>query len=149
MEKQCVEVYITQSMDVSLIDGLRMNLVCTVLSDVEASIHWSGVGLKSMWVHQSSVSRQANKCRRRLSFKPWLDVHAGEYTCHVTMKNSHCRVEKNITVASMPCKCMYCHGFGTSVYQHKLLCTTVKFFRQIPRLSQLQELNRQTPVWFI
>ena len=97
-------------MDVSLIDGYRMNLVCTVSTNIETNvaIHWRGVGLKSMWVHQPSVSRQANKYSRQLSFRPWLDEHAGEYTCMVMMKDTLCRVDKNISVESTFCVCNHC-----------------------------------------
>ena len=100
-------VNITQSMDISLIDGYKMNLVCTVSTNIETNvaIHWRGVGPKSMWVHQSSVSQKANKYSRQLLFRPWLDVHAGEYTCMVMMDDTQCKVEKSISVESTFCMC--------------------------------------------
>ena len=123
----CVVVNITQSMDVSLIGGYRMKLVCAVFTNIETdpanvAIRWSGMGLKSMWVHQSSVSHQADKYQRQLSFRPWLDIHAGQYTCHVMMKDSQCTVEKTITVGSMYVFISVVIVFG----QCKVLCSMVR-----------------------
>ena len=105
----CATVNITQSIEVPGIDCFRMHLTCTVLinhtndsTNVKVDLHWSGVGLKSMWIQQSSVSQQGNKYERKLMFDPWLDVHAGLYTCHVMMKDSNCTtIDKNITLQSV------------------------------------------------
>ena len=41
----------------------------------------------SLWIGQSHVNKQGDDIERKLFFRPWLDSVAGEYTCHVFMKN--------------------------------------------------------------
>ena len=83
-------------------DGLRINLVCTVLitetNPEDISIHWSGAGLRSIWVQQSSISQKGNEYERTLFFDPWIDVHAGDYICRVMINETKCAVEKSITL---------------------------------------------------
>ena len=91
-----VELEITQTMRLALIDGYRMHLICLNSKSSNDAIayvdmSWSGMGLRSLWVKQSDVKKQNDYIERKLFFEPWLDQHAGEYTCHLTVKvnNSH------------------------------------------------------------
>lgn len=84
---------ITQSMERSLVDGFTMCMICMASvikgnSTYHVDMRWSGVGLQqSLWVNQLQVMRHRNCIVRKLCFSPWLDSHAGEYTCHVVMKD--------------------------------------------------------------
>ena len=78
-------------MGVALIDGFRMHLTClasindsNLISFVD--MKWSGLGMKSLWVNQSDIKKHDNTIKRELFFEPWLDLHAGEYTCHVLVE---------------------------------------------------------------
>ena len=91
-----VELEITQTMGLALIDGYRMHLICSNSKSSNDAIayvdmSWSSMGLRSLWVKQSDAERQDDYIERKLFFEPWLDQHAGEYTCHLTVKvnNSH------------------------------------------------------------
>jgi len=68
-------------------------------------MRWSGIGLKqSLWVNQLQVTTQGNHTMRKLCFRPWLDLHAGKYTCHVDVKvtnSSELTENKTITVNGM------------------------------------------------
>ena len=90
-----VELTITQTMGLALIDGYRMHLTClaskpsnNIITYVD--MKWSGVGLlQSLWVQNSNVKKQnSDHIERKLFFEPWLDRHAGEYTCHVILKHN-------------------------------------------------------------
>ena len=77
-----------------LVDGITMKLTCTALIDANNSLvrfvdmQWSGPGLnKSLWVKQSGMKKQQYEFERTLHFDPWLDSHAGEYTCRIIMKD--------------------------------------------------------------
>ena len=97
-----VELEITQTMGFALIDGYRMHLTCSTSKSNNSAIayvdmRWSGIGLRSLWVKQSDVNKQNDSIERKLFFEPWLDQHAGEYTCHLTVKvnNSHTATANN------------------------------------------------------
>ena len=52
------------------------------------TMKWSGDDLgHSLWISQSEVRKQGNNIERDLIFKPWLDSHKGEYTCHLVIKD--------------------------------------------------------------
>ena len=102
-----VELEITQTMGFALLDGYRMHLTCSTSKSNNTAIayvdmRWSGMGLRSLWVKQSEVKKQNDYIERKLFFEPWLDQHAGEYTCHLTVKvnNSH-TVTVNKTIYSV------------------------------------------------
>jgi len=68
---------------------------------------WSGKGLKSLWISQLQVLKQGKWTMRKLYFRPWLDSHAGNYTCHANVKdtdNSELIVNKTFTVNGIHCK---------------------------------------------
>jgi len=104
------QLNITQSMESSLTDGYKMCLTCVAsissnkLTNYVADMKWSGVGLQqqSLWVHQYHTKIQDDRIERKLLFNPWLDSHAGEYTCHLVIKNnSILTVKKSIMVRGM------------------------------------------------
>ena len=75
-----------------LIDGIILKLTCIAERKYEfiefVTIKWTGEGLeKSIWVKQSGIKKQKDSFKIDLLFMPWLDSHAGEYTCHVEMKD--------------------------------------------------------------
>ena len=88
-----LKLKITQSMGISMIDGYRMHLTCAVsLSNDDLTPYidmtWSGLGLlQSLWVQQSNVKKYNAYIERKLLFEPWLDLHAGEYTCNLAVKD--------------------------------------------------------------
>ena len=102
-----VEIKITQTMGLALIDGYRMHLTCLASKSSNNTItyvdmKWSGVGLlQSLWVQNSDVKKNNDHIEQKLYFEPWLDQHAGDYTCHVTLKdNNHTfTVNKTYTVS--------------------------------------------------
>jgi len=68
-----------------------MCLTCTasVINGTNVDMRWSGKGLKqSLWVKQLQVTTQRNHIARELCFRPWLDLHAGKYTCYVDVKDT-------------------------------------------------------------
>jgi len=81
---------ITQSMEQSLVGGYKMCLICmaSVIRGNYVNMRWSGKGMKSLWVKQLQAMIHGNGTVKKLCFKPWLDVHAGKYTCRVYVKNS-------------------------------------------------------------
>ena len=74
-------------------DGYRMYLTCAASVNINLTdkvvMTWSGMGLQqSLWVSRSHVTKQEGYIERKLFFKPWLDMHAGEYTCNLKIKGS-------------------------------------------------------------
>ena len=72
-------------------DGYRMYLACAASVNINLTdkvvMTWSGMGLQqSLWVSRSHVTKQEGYIERKLFFKPWLDMHAGEYTCNLKIK---------------------------------------------------------------
>ena len=90
-----VQMNITQSMEITLVDSFSMCLTCmaSVTNNnrtYDVIMRWSGVGLrKSLWVNQLPVVTYKNCIVRKLCFVPWLSSHAGGYTCHVDVKDDH------------------------------------------------------------
>ena len=83
---------INQSTELSITDGLRMSLSCTATVGknnlARYDMRWTSMDLEhSLWIEQSHVNKQGDNVERKLLFKPWLDSLAGEYTCHLFMKN--------------------------------------------------------------
>ena len=85
---------IVQSAELAITDALRMSYTCTATVGKKNLAHydmrWSGMDLEhSLWIEQSNVhvSKNGDSIERRLLFRPWLDSLAGEYTCHLFMKN--------------------------------------------------------------
>ena len=101
-------------MDESRTDGFRMYLRCVaaVNSDHHVDMRWSGDGLQqqSHWVRQTHVTRQGGYVERKLSFNPWLDSHAGEYTCNLNV-NDKFTVKKTIVVSSTLPYNLYIHTY--------------------------------------
>ena len=101
-------------MDFSQTDGYRMYLKCVVSvnSNHRVDMRWSGRGLQqSLWARQAHVTRQGGCIERKLFFKPWLDFHAGEYTCNLNISDNNSKfvtVKKTIIVSGkVLCNCMY------------------------------------------
>ena len=64
-------------------------------------MRWSGKGLgQSLWVQQSCVTREGDHIERKLFFKPWLDLQAGEYTCNLDVQDNKSKyaAKKTFTV---------------------------------------------------
>ena len=88
---------IVQSMEFSIngvliIDALVMSLKCTATVGknnlAKYDMTWSGMDLEhSLWIKQSHVTKQGDNIERTLLFMPWLNSHAGEYTCHLVIRN--------------------------------------------------------------
>ena len=90
-----IQMNITQIMEMSLVDGYNMCLLCMASvtnnnQTYDVIMRWSGIGLQqSLWVNQLPVVTYKNCIVRKLCFAPWLSSHAGEYTCHVHVKDDH------------------------------------------------------------
>jgi len=83
---------IAQLTDISITDALRMSLKCTATVGknnlARYDMKWSGVHSEhSLWIQQSHITKKGDNIERSLTFKPWLDLLAGEYTCHLVVKN--------------------------------------------------------------
>ena len=119
--QQHVQLNIIQSMERSLVDGYRMCLTCMAsgITGNYVDMRWSGKGLKqSLWVNQLQVTTQGNYIVRKLCFGPWLDLHAGKYTCHVDAKDtngSELIENKTIIVNGMYIKCHIILGQLTAI----------------------------------
>ena len=90
-----VQMNITQSMEITLVDSFSMCLLCMASVTnynltYDVIMRWSGAELQqSLWVNQLPVVMYKNCIVRKLCFVPWLGSHAGGYTCHVDVKNDH------------------------------------------------------------
>ena len=94
-------------MDFSRTDGYRMYLTCvaSVNSSHRVDMRWSGKAFpQSLWIQQAHVMRQGDYIERKLIFKPWLDFHAGEYTCNLIVKDNKFKftVKKTTVVNGKP-----------------------------------------------
>ena len=77
-----------------LVDGIAVQFTCVATVDRRFNLaifvvdmYWTGIGLqKSLWVQQFETKKQKNNCKRNLLFRPWLELHAGKYTCHLVMR---------------------------------------------------------------
>ena len=83
---------INQSTELSITDGLRMTLTCTTTVGknnlARYDMRWTGMDLEhSLWIEQLHVTKQGGEIERKLFFRPWLDSLAGQYTCHLFMRN--------------------------------------------------------------
>ena len=77
-----------------LVDGVPLKFTCKAFSDNEygldkfVDIEWTGVSFKkSLWVKQLDTKRQPDHIERVLQFRPCLEYHAGDYTCHLTVRD--------------------------------------------------------------
>ena len=66
--------------------GTSYTLICTVTltpgADVIPTIVWSGPGMQMTWVNTSGViSNPDGTYTRRLTFRPLILAHGGEYMC--------------------------------------------------------------------
>ena len=85
-------IKINQSMEISIVDALTMSLTCTATVGKNNfacyGMRWSGMNLEnSLWIQQSDIKKEGDYIEKKLFFKPWLDSLAGEYTCHLFVKN--------------------------------------------------------------
>ena len=88
-----VEITITQTRLEGwppLVDGIKVRLTCTAVFNKDNSVvdmWWTGVGVqKSVWVQQTKIMKQKYRYQKELHFRPWLELHAGKYTCHLAMR---------------------------------------------------------------
>ena len=88
-----VEIEITQSFGTKLVDGMELSLMCIAVFDKQFNLtysivdmHWTGK--KSLWIYHPATIKQEDRYQRELHFRPWLDLNAGEYTCHVVIKSA-------------------------------------------------------------
>ena len=103
-----VEMEITQSFRTKLVDGLELSLMCIAAFDGQFNLtysivdmHWTGKN--SLWTNHATVIKQKDRYQRELHFRPWLELNAGEYTCHVVIRtaDNHIHViNKTIEVKS-------------------------------------------------
>ena len=77
-----------------LVDGVPLKFTCKAFSDNEYGLdkfidmRWTGVGFKkSLWVKQFDIKREQDHIERVLQFRPCLEYHAGDYTCHLTVRD--------------------------------------------------------------
>ena len=77
-----------------LVDGVPLKFTCKAFSDNNYGLDkfidmtWTGVSFKkSLWVKQFDIKRQQDHIERVLQFRPCLEYHAGDYTCHLTVKD--------------------------------------------------------------
>ena len=86
-----------------LVDGINMKLTCIAKRKYDfITIKWTGK--KSIWVKQSEITKQGDSIKVDLLFIPWLESHAGVYTCHLVMKdknNSTFMLNKDVEVKGM------------------------------------------------
>ena len=91
-----VKVMITQALGNRhpLVDGVPQTLTCQVFSDENYGLdkfidmRWSGVSFqKSLWVKQYPIKKEKDHIERKLEFRPCLEYHAGDYTCHLTVRD--------------------------------------------------------------
>ena len=92
-----VTMTITQSLAGGhpLVDGIAMRLTCRAYNnsiyslDKFIDMRWSGLGLqrKSLWITESKISKHRGYATKHLYFRPCLEYHAGEYTCHLTVRD--------------------------------------------------------------
>ena len=114
-------------MDTSQTDGYRMYLKCSasVNNYHHVDMRWSGRGLQqSLWVRQAHVTRQEGYIERKLFFKPWLDLHAGEYTCNLNVRDDKSKlftVKKSIIVNGKLLsnyRIVYCSSYKLRTHTH-------------------------------
>ena len=124
-------------MEISLTDGYTMCVTCMAAvtednySRHHVDVRWSGVGLlQSLWVNQLEAVTYRNCIAKKLCFSPWLDSHAAEYTCYLTVEadsNFSVIINKSITINGMyVCMhaCMYvCMYVLTYVSMYMCVCT--------------------------
>ena len=80
-----------------IVDAIKLQLTCEAIvkNKHEAitfdAIDWTGGGVrKSLWVQLIGVKKKAkDHIERAVLFKPWLESHAGMYTCHLVIKDEH------------------------------------------------------------
>ena len=93
-----VELEVSQSVVwPPIVDAIKLQLTCeaTVKNGHEAitfdAINWTGGGVrKSLWVQLINVKKKTkNRIERAVLFRPWLESHAGMYTCHLVIKDNY------------------------------------------------------------
>ena len=74
-----------------LVDAINMKLTCIAERKYDfikfVAIKWTGK--KSIWVKQSEITKQGDSIKIDLLFIPWLESHAGVYTCQLVMKDKN------------------------------------------------------------
>jgi len=45
-----------------------------------------------LWVQRSDITKRNNHVERRVMLKPWLESHAGIYTCHLAIKDNQASI---------------------------------------------------------
>ena len=77
-----------------LVDGVPLKFTCKVFSDNNyrldefIDMKWTGVSIKkSLWVKEYPIKKEKDHIERMLEFRPCLEYHAGDYTCHLTVRN--------------------------------------------------------------
>ena len=122
-----VEIEITQSFETKLVDGMELSLMCIAEFDKQFNLtysivdmHWTGK--KSLWIYHPAIIKQEDRYQRELHFRPWLELNAGEYTCHVVIKSADNHIyviNKTIEVKSKYIIFSYLHAVVS------VLCVTV------------------------
>ena len=76
-----------------LVDGVPLKFTCKVFSDNYyrldefIDMKWTGVSIKkSLWVTEHPIKKERDHIERKLEFRPCLEYHAGDYTCHLTVR---------------------------------------------------------------
>ena len=101
-----VQMNITRKMEIPLIDGYTMCIMCMASvtkgnSSYHVDMSWSGIGMQqSLWVNQLEAVTYRKCIVRKLCFSPWLNSQAGEYTCYLTVEgNNNFKIAVNKTIA--------------------------------------------------
>ena len=74
-----------------LLDAVKYGLTCKACDSKFnlVGINWSGIRYqKSIWIAELKVKRVGFCIERDLVFRPYLEYHVGDYTCHVTIKDN-------------------------------------------------------------
>jgi len=96
---------ILESMEQPLVDGFVLTLTCVAMlptPSADTNMKWSGGSLDqhSIWLHQPRVTKQSRlTITRKLTFRPLLSRHAGNYTCHLHLNDLV--ITKTINVPGM------------------------------------------------
>ena len=75
------------------LDAIKLELTCEASvknEDEIVAIEWTGVSVhKSVWVEESFIINDLDYVERTIIFQPWLESHAGIYTCYLVIKDKH------------------------------------------------------------
>ena len=96
-----------------MVDAIKLQMTCKAIvkngrkAITFVAIDWTGGDVhKSAWINLMQVKEAENHIERAVLFKPWLESHAGIYTCHLVIKDEHnsiFMIHKTIEVKGKHC----------------------------------------------